>query len=70
MDEELISLLLVSVLLLVSRVYDFLDIGGLIAALAIGLIISLFGHWTWLLVLMSFLIISSIDNWLSRNIKF
>ncbi|MFQ3321595.1 MAG: hypothetical protein ACI9O1_000686 [Candidatus Thalassarchaeaceae archaeon] len=59
-DEELISLLLVSVLLLVSRVYDFLDIGGLIAALGIGLIISLFGHWTWLLVLMSFLIISSI----------
>ncbi len=60
MDEELISILLVSVLLIISKVYDFLDVGGLLAALSIGLIISLFGHWTWLIVLMSFLIMSSI----------
>ncbi len=59
-NEQLISLLLVAVLLLVSKIYDFLDMGGLFAALCIGLIISLLGHWTWLIVLMSFLIISSI----------
>ena len=59
-SELLISLTLVMILLLVSRFYDFLDWGGLVAALSVGLLVSLLGHWTWLIVLMFFLIISSI----------
>ena len=59
-SELLISLTLVMILLLVSRFYDFLDLGGLVAALSVGLLVSLLGHWTWLIVLMIFLIISSI----------
>jgi len=59
-SELLISLILVMILLLVSRFYDFLDLGGLVAALSVGLLVSLLGHWTWLIVLMFFLIISSI----------
>lgn len=59
-SELLISLILVMILLLVSRFYDFLDLGGLVAALSVGLLVSLLGHWTWLIVLMSFLIMSSI----------
>ena len=59
-SELLISLTLVMILLLVSRFYDFLDLGGLVAALSVGLLVSLLGHWTWLIVLMFFLITSSI----------
>jgi len=59
-SELLISLILVMILLLVSRFYDFLDLGGLVAALSVGLLVSILGHWTWLIVLMSFLIMSSI----------
>jgi|TARA_B110000881_G_scaffold206803_1_gene210455 uncharacterized protein (TIGR00297 family) len=59
-SEEIISLFLVTLLLSISRIYDFLDLSGLFAALLIGLIVSLLGHWTWLIVLMSFLIISSV----------
>ena len=59
-SELLISLTLVMILLLVSRFYDFLDLAGLVAALSVGLLVSLLGHWTWLIVLMLFLIISSI----------
>ncbi len=54
-----ISLALVSVLLLVSVSNDLLDKGGLIAAFVVGLVISLLGHWTWLMVLMTFLIVGS-----------
>ena len=54
-----ISLALVSVLLLVSVSNDLLDKGGLISAFVVGLVISLLGHWTWLLVLMTFLIVGS-----------
>ena len=53
LDDLTISVALVSVLLIVSITNDLLDRGGLIAALVVGLIISLLGHWTWLLVLMA-----------------
>ena len=59
-SELFISISLVTLLLSVSKFYDFLDLGGLLAALTVGLLVSLLGHWTWLIVLMSFLIISSI----------
>ncbi|HIG34006.1 MAG TPA: DUF92 domain-containing protein [Candidatus Poseidoniales archaeon] len=54
-----ISLALVSGLLLISMMKDLLDKGGLLAALVVGLTISLLGHWTWLVVLMTFLIVGS-----------
>ena len=56
-----ISLGLVFVLLLVSVSNDLLDKGGLIAAFIVGLVISILGHWTWLMVLMTFLIVGSLQ---------
>ena len=58
--DLLISFILISILLLLSKIKDLLDNGGLIAALTIGMIISLMGHWTWLIVVMTFLIVGSI----------
>ena len=55
-----ISLGLVFVLLLVSVSNDLLDKGGLISAFIVGLVISILGHWTWLMVLMTFLIVGSL----------
>ena len=58
-DDQVISLLLVSLLLLGSTSRDLLDRGGLFAALFVGIVVSLLGHWTWLAVLMTFLIVGS-----------
>ena len=58
-DDLTVSIVLVSALLLVSIWKDLLDRGGVIAALVVGLTISLLGHWTWLVVLMTFLIVGS-----------
>lgn len=58
-EDQYISLILVAFLLLASRVKDMLDKSGLIAATIVGLVVSLLGHWTWLVTLMSFLIIGS-----------
>ncbi len=58
-DDLTISIALVCSLLVISMAKDLLDSGGLAAALAVGLVISLLGHWTWLLVLMTFLIVGS-----------
>ena len=55
-----ISFVLVSVLLIVSLSKDLLDRGGIFAALFVGLVISILGHWTWLMVLMTFLIVGSL----------
>ena len=59
-DDLTISIALVSGLLLISMTKDLLDNGGLLAALVVGLTISLLGHWTWLVVLMTFLIVGSL----------
>ena len=58
-DDLTVSIALVSVLLLVSMWKDLLDKGGVIAALVVGLTISLLGHWTWLVVVMTFLIVGA-----------
>ena len=63
-DDHIISLFLVTGLLIVTKVRDMLDNGGILAALTVGLVVSLAGHWTWLVVLMGFLIIgSSATRW-------
>ena len=63
-DDQMISLVLVGGLLIISKVRDMLDNGGILAALTVGLTVSLAGHWTWLVVLMSFLALgSSATKW-------
>ena len=63
-NDLVISLGLVSILLSISLAKDLLDGGGILAALIVGLTISLLGHWTWLVVLMSFLIVGSfVTKW-------
>jgi len=63
-NDLAISLVLVSGLLIISMAKDLLDKGGVIAALIVGLTISLLGHWTWLVVLMTFLIVGSfVTKW-------
>jgi len=58
-DDQMISLGLVAGLLLISKLRDTLDSSGLLAAMAVGLTVSLLGHWTWLLILIVFLVAGS-----------
>ena len=59
-QDQMISLTLVSALLLASGVRRMLDASGLIAAMAVGLVVSLMGHWTWLAIMVVFLVLGSI----------
>ena len=59
-DDQMISLALVAALLLISKLRDMLDYSGLLAAMAVGLAVSLLGHWTWLAILIVFLIVGSL----------
>jgi len=58
-DDQMISLILVATLLLVSKLRDMLDLSGLLAAMVVGLTVSLLGHWTWLVILVVFLFVGS-----------
>ena len=58
--DQIISLALVTLLLLASGVRRMLDASGLIAAMAVGLVVSLMGHWTWLAIMVVFLVLGSI----------
>ena len=63
-DDQIISLALVTCLLIISKARDMLDNGGIVAATTVGLTVSLAGHWTWLVILMSFLALgSSATKW-------
>ena len=59
-EDQMISLALVAALLLISKLRDMLDYSGLLAAMAVGLAVSLLGHWTWLVILVVFLIVGSL----------
>jgi len=59
-NDQMISIILVAVLLLVSKLRDMLDSSGLIAAMGVGFTVSLLGHWTWLVILVAFLFIGSL----------
>ncbi|MDP6703040.1 MAG: DUF92 domain-containing protein [Candidatus Thalassarchaeaceae archaeon] len=61
-DGQAISLILIALLMLISKAKDLLDRGGLIAALFIGVLVSFLGHWTWLAVLMTFLIVGTVST--------
>ena len=59
-SDQLISVGLVFGLMMLSAVRGMLNRSGLIAAAIIGLTVSLFGHWTWLTILISFLAVGSL----------
>ncbi len=54
----LITSLVMLVLIITSKKARFLDSAGVAAAVIIGLIVGAMGHWTWLLILLSFLVFS------------
>ncbi len=57
MDQTnlVISFVLILILMIVSRVRHILNEAGTWAAAALGLGVAIGGHWTWLVVLLSFL---------------
>jgi len=59
-SDLLISFFLVALLIAISISKDLLDSGGIIAALAVASVVSLLGHWTWLAVLITFLVVGSV----------
>ena len=52
----ILSFALILVLMVVSRVRHILNEAGTWAAAALGLGVAIAGHWTWLLILLSFLV--------------
>ena len=58
--DQMISVGLVFGLMMLSAVRGMLNRTGLIAAASVGLTVSLFGHWTWLTILISFLAVGSL----------
>ena len=59
-SDQMISVGLVFGLMMLSAVRGMLNRTGLIAAALVGLTVSLFGHWTWLTILISFLAVGSL----------
>jgi len=58
-EDQIISLAMVSTLLLASGARRMLDASGLLAAMVVGLVVSLLGHWTWLAIMIVFLVLGS-----------
>ena len=54
----LVSSLTMLVLIVASTKAKFLDSAGVAAAVIIGMIVGVMGHWTWLLILLAFLVSS------------
>ena len=46
------------ILVIASTKARFLDGGGVAAAVFVGLLVGVLGHWTWLLILLAFLVFS------------
>ncbi len=57
-QNVLIALGLVIALLVASRFKNILDLKGSIAAAILGLIVGILGHWSWLVILLAFLLTS------------
>ncbi|MDP7000707.1 MAG: hypothetical protein QGH90_02265, partial [Candidatus Poseidoniaceae archaeon] len=59
-----VSISLVALRLLSSKMANILDRNGTIAATVIGLAVGLIGHWSWLIILLAFLASShKATNW-------
>ncbi|MDE0868999.1 MAG: DUF92 domain-containing protein [Candidatus Poseidoniaceae archaeon] len=54
----IVTSVLLLALVLVSRQAKMLDTPGIIAATALGFVVGAMGHWTWLLILLGFLLAS------------
>lgn len=52
----LISVVLVAILVLMSRAAKLLDMRGVVVATALGLVVGCLGHWSWLVILLVFLL--------------
>jgi len=59
-EDQIISLAMVTALLLAAGARRILDASGLLAAMVVGLVVSLLGHWTWLAIMVAFLLLSSV----------
>ena len=59
-EDQIISLAMVTALLLAAGARRILDASGLLAAMVVGLVVSLLGHWTWLAIMVVFLLLSSV----------
>ncbi|MBL21104.1 MAG: hypothetical protein CMB42_04475 [Euryarchaeota archaeon] len=67
--DDMIVLGLIGGLFLTCIVTRALDFGGLLAAILIGSIIGFYGHWTWLILLLFFLISASVATRWKYDIK-
>ena len=54
----IITSIVMLILVIASTKARFLDTAGVAAAVFIGLLVGLLGHWSWLLILLSFLVFS------------
>ena len=54
----IITSIVILILVIASTKARFLDTAGVAAAVVIGLLVGLLGHWSWLLILLSFLVFS------------
>ena len=54
----IVTSVLLFTLIIVSRQAKMLDTPGIIAATALGFVVGALGHWTWLLILLGFLLAS------------
>ena len=54
----IVTSVLLFMLIIVSRQAKMLDNPGIIAATALGFVVGALGHWTWLLILLGFLLAS------------
>ncbi len=59
-SDQMVSIGLVVGLMLLSGARGMLNRSGLIAAATVGLSVSLLGHWTWLAILIVFLVVGSL----------
>ena len=59
-SDQMISVGLVFGLMMLSAIRGMLNRTGLIAAAIVGLTVSLFGHWTWLTIQISYLAVGSV----------
>ena len=51
-----ITCVVMLILVIASTKARFLDGGGVAAAVFVGLLVGVLGHWTWLLILLAFLV--------------
>ena len=56
-----ITSMVMLVLVVASTKARFLDSAGVAAAVFVGLLVGMLGHWTWLLILLAFLVFSHLS---------